>query len=245
MKRITSPAHPLVKHWVKLQKNRSYRYSCKRALVEGKKQVVELCSREKAGRLAALSPLLLGEALLAEERLIVSEQVMRRVSCLEEPEGVFAEVPLPEESDLSFCRKLLALDRIADPGNLGTLVRTAFALGWEGLFFLDGCCDPFNDKAIRASKGAVFRIPFARGGWSRLETFLSPDCRRLAASMEGGPPALWPRSESGRLLLVLGSESSGISEEARARCELVSIPMNPLADSLNVAVAGGILMYSL
>ena len=65
--------------------------------------------------------------------------------------------------------RLLALEGVQDPGNMGTLLRSAAAFGWDGVHLLAGCCDPFNDKALRASRGAAFKVPLSRGGWTQLQ----------------------------------------------------------------------------
>ncbi|KAG2431050.1 hypothetical protein HYH02_013481 [Chlamydomonas schloesseri] len=200
--------------------------------------------------------------------------------------------------------RLLVLDGVQDPGNLGTLVRSALAFGWHGLFLLPGCCDPLNDKAVRASRGAVLRLPVASGRLAELqEAAAELGLLLLCADMEEeeeeeeegekggeeegrgagararagagvGPSGLL---ESGGLLpildanaaaaaavnsssssssgtrqgcsgvaLVLGSEGQGLSPAVRALCRAVAVPMSPGAmESLNVGVAGSLLMFAL
>ena len=85
---------------------------------------------------------------------------------------MIAEIEMPKESTLEKCRFVLALDGVADPGNLGTLLRSALAFGWEGIFLLENSCDLFNDKAIRAARGATFRLAFASGSWEKLQEII-------------------------------------------------------------------------
>ncbi len=153
-------------------------------------------------------------------------------------------------------RRLLALDAVQDPGNLGTLLRTALAFGWDGVFLLPGCADPFSDKAVRASRGAALRAPVARGGVDELcaaaeahgLTMLAADPEPEGGS-EGGTRGDLPlkgwREQAGTsaVCLVLGSEGQGLSAEVRALTIPVAIPMHGGMESLNVAVAGGILMF--
>lgn len=139
----------------------------------------------------------------------------------------------------------------------------------DGVFLLDGCCDPFNEKAMRASRGACFWIPIACGQWNHLEALADKKRMKLYAGEpqhktmnlpfrqgkagEGGkgeqvyiplhPLGNIPKDNS--LCLILGSEGQGLSEEVRLACSLVSIPMPSKFESLNVAVAGGILLYLL
>ncbi|PKI61452.1 hypothetical protein CRG98_018135 [Punica granatum] len=137
-----------------------------------------------------------------------------------------------EQKDYEFRRwfpslhRILVLDGIQDPGNLGTLLRSAVAFNWGGVFLLPGCCDPFNDKALRASRGASFQLPIVSGYWTHL----------VSLKIEFGMRPL---------CLVLGSEGRGLSEKSESECELVSIPMTGKFESLNVSVAGGIFMFVL
>eukprot|EP00250_Pteridium_aquilinum_P009913 c19023_g1_i1 orf=242-922(-) len=174
-------------------------------------------------------------------------------------------------------QRLLALDGIQDPGNLGTLLRTAAAFDWDGVFLLNGCCDPFNEKALRASRGACFWVPIACGQWNQLQVLTNTRKMKLYAgeaehkvtsvpSKEGNsnqrgeeegqvcvpistclqemhPLTDIPKESS--LCLVLGNEGQGLSEDVRRACSRVSIPMPGKFESLNVAVAGGILLYLL
>lgn len=181
-----------------------------------------------------------------EKAYLINDKIMKRISSLESPEGVVAEVAMPalDLNRLVGKKFLLALDGVADPGNMGTLLRTALALGWEGAYLLEGCCDPFNDKALRAAKGATLRLPLAGGSWSDLKLFIEREgLSPLIADLQGSPPETWTNREG--LLLVLGNESRGPTAEIKSFCQAVSIPMPGTMESLNVSVAGGILMYFL
>lgn len=154
-----------------------------------------------------------------------------------------------------FAHRILVLDGIQDPGNLGTLLRSALAFKWDGVFLLPGCCDPFNEKALRASRGACFQLPVLSGGWMLLQKL----SENFKMKMLAGHPASDGRSKTAAqldqgfanslahqpLCLVLGSEGSGLSEKSREVCELVSIPMPGEFESLNASVAGGIFLYML
>ena len=130
----------------------------------------------------------------------------------------------------------LALWRIADPGNVGTLLRAADAFG-AGVTLSEGCADPTGPKALRASMGAVFRVP--------LSEFDEPAGRRVALVPSGGIPLPELQAE-GEIVLVLGAEREGLPPEVLARCEeRASIPQPGGGDSLNVAMAGAIALYEL
>lgn len=138
---------------------------------------------------------------------------------------------------------VLLLDGVQDPGNLGTLVRSAGAFGCAAVACLPGTVDPWNPKAVRASAGALFRVPVVQGNpapvLDRLEAL---DLTLLGADAGGRPVdrlALSPRT-----VLAVGNEGSGLSEAVRSRAEaLVAVPMRAGVESLNVAVAAGILLY--
>ena len=130
----------------------------------------------------------------------------------------------------------LALWRIADPGNVGTLLRAADAFG-AGVALSEGCADPTGPKALRASMGAVFRVP--------LSEFDEPTGRRVALVPSGGIPLPELQAE-GEIVLVLGAEREGLPPEVLARCEeRASIPQPGGGESLNVAIAGAIALYEL
>lgn len=121
------------------------------------------------------------------------------------------------------------------------------------MFLLPGCCDPFNDKALRSSRGANFQIPIVSGNWGHLESLRNEfQMKILAGQPESDDKSQQPvsrgfvdsQSDTG-LCLVLGSEGRGLSGKSESECELVSIPMEGKYESLNVSVAGGIFMFLL
>jgi len=130
----------------------------------------------------------------------------------------------------------LALWHVADPGNVGTLLRAADAFG-AGVALSSGCADPTGPKALRASMGAVFRVPLCG--------FTEPAGRRIALVPRGGTPL--PELEfEGETVFVLGAEREGLPREVLERCdERASIPQSGGAESLNVAMAGTVALYEL
>lgn len=152
--------------------------------------------------------------------------------------------------------RLLALDGVQDPGNLGTLLRTAAAFGWRGAWLLPGCADAYGAKAVRAARGVQLRWPVVTGpgaGWDALEAFAHEQGARLVAAAlpgqvgGGGRNGDKQQNSGGNVILVLGAEGQGLSAEALRRCDAsLSVPMADGAmESLNVAVAGGVLMFAL
>jgi RNA methyltransferase, TrmH family len=145
--------------------------------------------------------------------------------------GVFRRRDLPTGT----CDVALALWRIGDPGNVGALLRTADAFG-AGVALSDGCADALGPRALRASAGAIFRVPLV--AWREL-----PE-RKIALVAHGGRP-LAEIELTPPLTFLLGSERTGLPEELATDCCKVTIPLTGAAESLNVAAAGAIALYEL
>jgi RNA methyltransferase, TrmH family len=242
MKTISSLQHPLVKRLTRLRKERKAREETGRAVIEGRKLVSECAGMVKTVFYADTP--LQAELFPDAEQYLVTPEIIAKISGVKSPEGVLAEIQLPEPSFPSTIRRLLVLEGINDPGNLGTLIRTALALGWEGVFLLGDCCDPYNDKAIRASKGAIFRLPVVQGQMKDFEDLIKH--KRLAlwvADLEGESVSSVKAGESAALLL--GSEAHGPSDAVCRLGKKITIPISDKMESLNVACAGSILMFAM
>lgn len=239
---LTSLQHPLIKHFVKLRADSAYRYESQSLVIEGLKPIQEI---EPHLIRILYTP---AYAYFADpftcEKWEVTDAILSKISGMVSPEGIIAEVQLPAFESLDKAHRVLALDGINDPGNMGTLVRTALALGWDAVYFLPGSCDPFNEKALRAARGAHFKMTLARGNVDRLQQWVQRyQVLSLVADIKGEVPEKIATSE--RRLLVLGNESRGASDAIRQFCQPITIPMPGEMESLNVAVAGGILLYLL
>ncbi|XP_062143647.1 uncharacterized protein LOC133851314 [Alnus glutinosa] len=281
VKSITSTSNPFVKHCLKLRHSSSYRHSQGSALVVGATPIREIYGFQESlhGKTLGMDCLLLLDKAEVPEgiddlsvRIVrVSSMVMKKLSGVQSIESIEAialmRIPtsffnLDDDQEKADCQRwfpsphrILVLDGIQDPGNLGTLLRSALAFRWGGAFLLPGCCDPFNEKALRASRGASFQLPIVSGSWIHLEALINEfQMKALAGHPEstGESKAVSQLSQGLAdslvdfpLCLVLGSEGSGLSEKSRQVGELVSIPMAGEFESLNVSVAGGILMYML
>jgi len=177
--------------------------------------------------------------------LQVSPEVMAACSGAETPPGLLAVAPLPP---LTFDLRLppaafvLVIDRLSDPGNLGTILRTAAAAGVDVAYLSPGTVDAYNPKVVRGAMGAHFRLPIQQAGWPELQTRLA-DVRVVLAAAEGG--VAYDRADWRRpLALILGGEAEGASEAAERLAQTrVSIPMPGGVESLNAAVAAGILLF--
>ncbi len=237
-KTITSLQHPIVKHFVELRKERSAREKTKEVLLAGEKLIRELAQTKKLSILMTLED---SPDIEAQEKYLVTAEILKKVTGLVEPDGFAASIAMPENAELKDKERILILDQLSDPGNIGTLFRTALALGWEGIWLTPGTVDPFNDKALRAARGATFWLPFA---WKNKEeicawasakkaTLYTADLRgKSIASISPKVPAA----------LILSSEAHGAGDWPSIP---ITIPMEAHVESLNVASSGAILLFAL
>ncbi len=244
IKTIQSLQNPLVKHLTKLVSHRKYRHECKSVVIEGQVLIQELHHTMRIKAIVTVDEKLIPPSCDCTDIYLVNDSILGKISGTKTPEGIIAEVEIPLFNSLEGKKWIVAFDAVQDPGNLGTLLRTALAFDWDGAFLLDGCCDPWNDKAVRAAKGATFKLPIINGTWDELKVLAKKNnCVPLAADLDGKPPENVECRDG--ILLVLGSEGQGLSKEAKEFCKKVSIPMHGEMESLNVSIAGGILMYTL
>ncbi len=241
MKEIFSAQHPLIKYWTHLRSDAHFRRTESRVLLEGKNCIQDVCSTTKATRLIVTDPSLIPDGLQADEVIIVTPPLMKKISGVQTPEGIIAEFALPDNTPFTSVKKIIVADRIQDPGNLGTLIRSSAAFGWDGFFVLPGCSDPFNDKALRAAKGATFQLPIYSGSWDQLHELCTQNSLELiVADTSGEKPAVFNKMP---MALVLGNEAQGPAVPSTIPFKKVSLPMQGSTESLNVAVAGSILLY--
>ncbi|MDE3045806.1 MAG: RNA methyltransferase [Verrucomicrobiota bacterium] len=233
-KEILSLQHPFVKEWVALRLEKKARDEAGQVLLMGEKMIRELAKKVSLEAIITVAP---APDIHAKEHYLVSEAVLKKITGLPAPDGFAAIAPLPKPQKMEGKQRLLILDRIADPGNLGTLLRTALALGWDGVFFTPGTVDPFNDKALRASKGALFSLPFSYG--KPLIEGYTP----YLADTEGTP--LSKVKASLPLALILSNEGEGPAPWAEKYAHKIAIPMHNGVESLSVATSGAILLYEL
>jgi TrmH family RNA methyltransferase len=181
----------------------------------------------------------------------VSEAELASAADTESPQGVLAIGDVPDRSlDALAPRdgaRLVVLDGLQDPGNVGTILRTAAAFGFGGLVALPGTVDLWNAKVVRSAMGALFHMPTATADLESFGTFLARyDVPLWAADAHGAPLDVASRPVPPRLALALGNEGAGLSPALRARADhLVAIPIASGVESLNVAVAAGILLHAL
>ena len=175
----------------------------------------------------------------------VPGDVMESISPMASPQGALFLCRLPERKPFAARPGMLLLDGLQDPGNLGTILRTADALEIP-VTLLEGCADPYSHKVVRSSMGAVFRTPVVQSTWAEVKQSCD------AAGIPIGVTALSDRAKDLReadlkgMAVVIGSEGQGVRREIleNAGAELI-IPMNPRCESLNAAVAATIVMWQM
>lgn len=193
-----------------------------------------------------------GEALITEvqRRALplrrVADDAFQKLAATEHAQGILAVARQPDVGwELILTARppsvVLLLDAVQDPGNLGTLVRTAEALGVAGVVALPGTVDPWNPKSVRSAAGSLFRLPVLAGSWEEAQEGLRGAGYRLLAADAGGGP---PPEPGGRVGLIVGNEGAGLSPVVRASVDgTVGIPLRGRAESLNVAAAAAILLF--
>jgi TrmH family RNA methyltransferase len=178
----------------------------------------------------------------------LSDADFQRIASTEHSQGVLAVASIPSRELPTLLagpepRVVLMLDAVQDPGNFGTLVRSAEALGAAGVIALPGTVDPWNPKAVRAAVGSTFRLPVVGSSWETAAEWLRREGFGILGADAGGGPV--PAAVR-RAALVVGNEGAGLSAAVRAGMDgLVGIPLRGRAESLNVAAAAAILLYEL
>ncbi len=174
---------------------------------------------------------------------LVSESLMKSLSETETPQGIlavleFTQLPIPE-----FPNFILIPDQIRDPGNLGTLIRSAAATGVQAIFLPPETTDAFAPKVVRSGMGAHFRLPIRPMTWGDIEQVSkSANVQMYLAEMDG--KSCWETDLRQPLALIVGGEAEGASNEARKLAnQKISIPMTGKMESLNAGVAGSVLMF--
>ncbi len=251
---LTGLQNPLVKATAEL-KQKKYRTQRQEYLAEGLRTVEEAVNFGVVHTLFytatedARTLRLLELAAADNIKLIcVNEQVMKKIADTDTPQGIIGicQMVQPQlEKLLASGKLLLVLDRIGDPGNLGTMLRTADAAGIGGVVLLKGCVDLYAPKTVRASMGSLFHVPVLSGleETAFIKASRAAGYELLVTSLDGADN-LYKADLSGRIAFVMGNEAGGVSATlAAAADKRVYIPMAGRAESLNVAMAAGIVMF--
>ena len=243
---ITSLKNPKIQAWKSL-KDRKGRKESGCFLVEGRKMVEEaLASSFQVETVLADDERVAEFALPAGVPLVtMPPHVLAAVCDTKTPQGIAAVVRLQDAPALG--QRLVVLDGVQDPGNVGTILRTADAAGFDGVLLSQQCADVFSPKVLRATMGSIFRmaIRVTEDLPGELEALRGDGVSVISSQLDGEP--FYERSPVGeRFALIIGNEGNGVSDEVKAvATHKVRLPMRGGAESLNAAVAAGIMMYEL
>ena len=246
---ITSRQNPLMTHLRKLASSRSYRKKSGEYLCDGTKLLAEALRWNAPLKTVVLSEGVDAPTLPSGVRAVqVPADVMRSISPMETPQGALFTVALPEVQlpETLSGKHYLVLDGVQDPGNVGTILRTADAFDCDGVFLVNACADLYNPKTARATMGAIFR----REAYSVTEEELFALLRKSGVPLYGTAlrDDTVPLAEANlaRAAVAIGSEGRGLSQQVLDECaKTLKIPMNPRCESLNAAIAATVVLWEM
>ena len=236
---ITSKSNPIIKDIIKLQSDKKFRIAEKSYIVEGIKPVKECIAAGLDIRKIICTEELSDTFNSAQ---MVSESVFNAISSEKTPQGVLAIVGLPENELQPPKNSCILLDRLQDPGNFGTIIRTANAAGYSEIYAIN-CTDAYSPKAVRASMSGIFFVKVYAGTCEEILSVLE-GVPLICADMSGEDIFNFVPPE--KFCLCIGNEGGGLSTEVKDNAQYnVRIPMQDTCESLNAAVSAGIVMYQL
>lgn len=247
---ITSRANPKIKRVRKLQKERRFRHRESAFVVEGRRWLDELVRHSVKPEIlfyteewmASSSSNRAAISNLEAPSVMVTGQVMDFISDTKTAPGILAVVAIPDLSIPKSASLILILDAVANPGNMGTMIRAAAAAGVEGLLLGPECVDAYGPKVIRGGMGAHLRLPIRQASWEQIA--------QVVSGLE-----IWLATADGSLdytdvdwreptAVIIGNEARGASKNARAlAAAAISIPMHATTESLNAAVAASVILF--
>lgn len=247
---ITSRENAKIKYACRLSQSAGARREQGRFFAEGRKLCCELSKGAELETLfytaeaAQKCPEL---AALPGEHYLVQEHVAAKLAGVSTHQGVFGVFRTPQpELKLAAGGRYLALERVQDPGNVGTLVRSAAAFGFDAVLLSEGCASPYAPKTLRASMGAAVRVPVIEVGElvPALQKMRAEGIACLAAALYNSRPLDMAAAADGGVCIVIGSEGQGLDARTIAACSAaVRIPMTDRVESLNAGIAGSILLW--
>ena len=246
---ITSRQNPLMTHLRKLASSRSYRKKSGEYLCDGTKLLAEALKWGAEVKTAVFSEGVDIPPLPDGVRAVrVSEELMRSVSPMETPQGALFTVALPEVQlpETLSGKHYLVLDGVQDPGNVGTILRTADAFDCDGVFLVNACADLYNPKTARATMGAIFRREAYTVTAEELFALLRKSGVPLYGTALRDDTVPLAETNLARAAVAIGSEGRGLSQQVLDECaKTLKIPMNPRCESLNAAIAATVVLWEM
>lgn len=241
MKEITSVNNPLIKE-LALLKNKKERNNKQMFIVEGYHLVEEAYKNNCLKQIFTVNEEINYSGI---EKVKTTEAVIKKLSSTIEPQGIVGIVEMPKFEKKNYT-KYLVLDDVADPGNLGTIIRSSLALGIDALIVSPDTVDEYNDKVLRSTQGAIFKLPIFREDLKKaINNLKEQKIPVLSTSLKGAiDVASLSRMES--FAIVLGNEARGVKEELVSLADkVIKITMHNNVESLNVAMSAGMIAYYL
>lgn len=240
---ITSKNNPLIKETVSLKEKKGRR-QLGAFLVEGKKMAEECCRSECLVERVFLAESYLEAVPFPEDICVrVSDELFRFLTDEKTPQGILCRVKIPAPVLRAPSGRCLILDGVADPGNLGTIIRTANAAGYREIYLTTDCTDAYSPKSVRASMSGIFFTTVYQGTREEILSVMQ-GFPVFVADMVGENVFTFVPPKA--FALVIGNEANGVSKELKDRADVsVTIPMRSEQESLNAAIAAGIAMYEL
>lgn len=236
MQTVASSHNPVYKTLAALKKDRGF------MLLEGRRLVADAIARGITPRMIAVTESFMdARRLMLPPDIVLADKLFLRISETDTPQGILAffEIPWALMTEIEDMEKVIILDGLQDPGNVGTIVRTAEAFGFPGMIVLEGTASPFSPKAVRASMGSCLGIRIARCAVEEIKRLP----HRILVLGTQGKKTLSPALFENQVAVCFGQEATGIRKEVfDMAADTVSIPMKGKTESLNVAVAAGIVM---
>lgn len=241
MQVITSKSNKYYSKYKSLAQKK-YREKYGLFIVEGYKMVKEaLASAYEIERIITCEKL--GHLTEFEDPMVLTEELFKDLSLMENPEGIMAVLKKPGGEMDNLSPRLICLDAIKDPGNMGTIIRSCDAFNFSDLVLMSGCVDPYNHKALRGSMGSIFRVNIHMANEDLIKDLVSQGYKIIASSLEDSRE-IKDLSLPEKYILVIGNESHGIGDFFKnISHSFVHIPMSQDLDSLNAAIAASIFMY--
>lgn len=234
---ITSTNNNTIKTLIKL-KQKKYRNQFGYYLIEGEHLVNEALKANQVECIITTKPL---KSDL--EVIEVSEEVMAKLAFTKSPSNIMAKCKIDSNNELMMKKRYLILDDLQDPGNIGTLIRSALAFGIDQVILSKNCVDLYNDKLLRAMQGANFHISCIYGDLTEIiEKLQANGVVVVGSALENGQDiSLIEKTE--KMAFIVGNEGKGMNQNILDKCDYIGyIPIQTI-ESLNVAIAGSILMY--
>ncbi len=249
MDQITSTNNPKIKHVRRLLVDRRYRHKQNAYVVEGSRWMFELKEHTSCQKQIFVTQSWLDSTdnrrildSLASDVTLVSDKVMTYISEAVTPPGILAELRFLEHTLPPTPSFLLILDGITNPGNLGSIIRSASAAGVDGILFAPGCVDVYNPKVVQGSMGAILRVPFVLANWGEIRQ-LTDGMEIWLATMDAELPYFavnWQLPS----VIIIGGEARGYGAKAKNLAKAsICIPMYQATESLNAATAASVIMF--